>query len=184
MLTTSHINPARTEFGEQFTQREPDSITVEEGDLLYGLVRMRKPRLAIETGTGHAIATKRIGQALRANRHGFLISCDTQPEYVQAALDNVRHLPVDVRCTSGLKTLESFDGQKAQFILIDAGDVTNRLEEVATIIERGILDLDGLLVLHDASNPKYKCVPEYVRKRGWPGMVLDSLAGIAVFKRP
>lgn len=184
MIETSHINPALTKFGDQFTQREPDSITVEESDLLYGLVRMCKPHLALETGTGHAIATKRIGQALRANRKGFLISCDTDPDYAQSAIDSVRKLPVDIRCTTGLRTLESFSGVKLQFALIDAGSVTNRMEEVATIVEREILEHGGLLVLHDAGNPKYRVLPDYVRKRGWPGMVLESLAGMGVFKRP
>lgn len=181
MLTTSHINPARTEFGDQFTQREPDSITVEEGDLLYGLVRMCKPRLAIETGTGHAIATKRIGQALRANRHGFLISCDTEPEYVEAARKNTKQLPVDIRCTSGLKTLESFDGQKAQFILVDAGDAANRLKEIELIIEKGILSPGGIIVLHDALNPKYKSILEYTRS-AFDWTIFESLAGIAIGK--
>lgn len=184
MLTTTHINPARTKHGDRFTQLEPDSITLEEGDLLYALVRMRKPRLAVETGTGHAFATRRIGEALKANGDGFLLSCDTEPEYTAEAAKKVEGLPVDIRCTTGLKTLQSFDGQQAEFIFIDAGSALNRMEELRLIVENHILASGGTLVIHDAGNPNYKRLLEYMEYQAWPSMIFESLAGIAVFQRP
>lgn len=184
MLETSHINPALTELGEQFTQLEPDSITLEEGDLLYALVRMRKPTIAIETGTGHAMATKRIGQALRDNKKGFLLSCDTDPEYTAAAVKAVDGLPVDIRCTTGLKTLQSFAERQVDFILVDAGTALNRMEELRLIVDNHILTPKGTLVVHDAANKNYKTLLGYMEWQAWPVMIFDSLAGIAVYQRP
>ncbi len=129
MQTSTHINPSLTELGKKFTQTEVDSVTVEEGDLLYALVRMRKPHLAVETGTGHAISTKRIGEALRDNGEGFLLSCDTDPEYVRDAKMAMKGFPVDIRCTTGLQTLSNFDSQQAEFIFIDSGPAERRQEE-------------------------------------------------------
>jgi predicted O-methyltransferase YrrM len=184
MLETSHINPALADFGDKFTQLEPDSMTVEEGDFLYGLVRMCKPYLAVETGTGHGGATKRIGEALKDNKHGFLLSCDTDPDYINEVAKKVQNLPVDIRCTTGIKTLESFDGQQAGFILVDAGNVQNRMEELRLIVQKHILSPKGLLVVHDAINPNYARLVEYMKYQNWPGMVFETLAGIAVYQHP
>jgi predicted O-methyltransferase YrrM len=183
--TISHINQPLTELGYKFTQREVDSISDEEGDLLYALVRMTKPQLAIETGTGHAIATRRIGEALKANGEGFLISCDTEPEYCAEALKNTKGLPVDIRCTSGLATLSTFDALlTAGFIFIDAGDALNRLRELEMVIGRNLLASKGTLVIHDALNKNYKQLMDYMDSQRWDKLVFESLAGISVFRKP
>lgn len=185
MLETTHINPALTELGDKFTQCEPDSITIEEGDLLYVLARMRKPMLAIETGTGHAVSTKRIGEALRDNKRGYLLSCDTDPDYVGEARTKTASLPVDVRCSVGMVTLSSFGPtQQSEFIFIDAGNVLNRLQEIQFIVSKDLMAPKGLLIVHDAINKAYCQLPEYLKKQGWAGLVFESLAGIAVFQHP
>jgi predicted O-methyltransferase YrrM len=181
MSATSHINPALTELGDKFTQLEPDSITVEEGDLLYALVRMKKPGLAIETGTGHGCSTRRIAEALAENGSGLLISCDTYSEYVDDARLSIPSMFVEIRRCTGIEVLAH---EKPDFILVDAGDVGNRMEELKLIMERDILSKNGLLVIHDAINGKYKQLIAFVEEQGWPGLVFESLAGIAVFQHP
>lgn len=185
MQTTTHINPSLTPLGDEFTQLEPDSITLEEGDLLYALVRLRKPHICIETGTGHAFGTRRIAEALVKNGKLFvLISCDTEPEYVANASRLFMGRPVDIRCTTGLTTLESLCGLKADFIFVDAGNAENRMKELKLIIERDLLSEHGTLVIHDTHKETYKPLVEYVKRHGWDYMIFDTLAGIAVFQHP
>lgn len=180
---TTHINPATTELGNQFNQLEPDSITLEEGELLYALVRMRKPQLAIETGTGHGYGTHYIVDALAANGKGTLISCDTDAELVQDARISIPSLFADIRNVSGLVLLESLT-DKAEFILVDAGSVENRMAELKLIVQNDILVPQGTLVVHDTHSEKYKPLIYYIGGLGWSSMIFDSLAGIAVFQKP
>lgn len=180
----SHINPAHSPFGEQFTQLEPDAMTAEDCDLVYALVRMRKPQLVIETGTGSGIATKRIAQAIAANGKGCLISCDTDRESVENAQRSVPKLYCNVCESTGMFLLRRIAHRKPEVILVDAGNAENRLEELRYIVEHDVLAGKGLVILHDAVNPKYRRLPEYLQLLGWPGFVLDGLQGIAVFQKP
>jgi predicted O-methyltransferase YrrM len=183
MNVTSHINLATTLLGDQFNQLEPDSITLEEGELLYALVRMRKPQLAIETGTGHGFGTRAIGDALSANGKGQLISCDTDAEIVEDAQISIPSLFVKIKHMTGLTLLESLSG-KAEFILIDADSVDNRMAEIKLIVEKDLLVKEGTLVIHDTHKEKYRPLVDYVKGLGWTYMIFDSLAGIAVFQKP
>lgn len=186
MQTTTHINEATTELGNQFNQLEPDSITLEESDLLFALVRMRKPRLAIETGTGHGFGTRAIGDALSANGKGQLVSCDTDVELVQDARLQIPSLFVEIRNVSGLQLLESlkYEAGIPEFILVDAGSAENRMLELKFIVEKDLLAKEGTLVIHDTHKEKYRPLVDYMKAQGWPSMIFDTLAGMAVFQHP
>jgi predicted O-methyltransferase YrrM len=189
-LSTSHINPALTEFGKKFRQTELDSITLEEQDFVYSLVRMRKPKLVIETGTGHAQGTRAIALALVAEHEGHLVTCDIDPFFIEGVrarlLEYIPTSIVDAFCAPGLLILilQSLDTEKPEFIFIDAGDAENRLREIEFIVKKDLLAPKGLLVIHDAINKGYKRLPEYMQAQGWPGLIFESLAGIAVFQHP
>lgn len=192
--TVTTVNVPRTAFGRQFTQREPDSITDEDGDLLYALVRMRKPNFVVETGTGHAIATKRLAEALKANglreqsleRFGMpiyqphVLSCDTDLDYVVEAQKLSRSLPIEVWHCPGLYLLDRIQDQP-EFIFIDAGDSENRLSELKFIVEHKRLAKQGILVIHDAVNPKYAEVIDYAIQR-FRYLLFDGLQGLGVFQ--
>jgi predicted O-methyltransferase YrrM len=182
LLTTTHINKSLTEVGDRMTQIEPDSVTAEEAELLYALVRMRKPELVIETGTGHLQATIPMTKALRMNGTGLLLTCDTDADYALEA--QIRHPSIFCRIThgTGLELLKSLD-RKADFIFVDAGNADNRMEEVRYIVENDVLAPKGILVIHDTINPKYRKLEEYVRAQGWQGLSLDSIGGIGFFQR-
>lgn|SRR5574337_283553 len=184
---TTHINPSITLLGEKFTQLEPDSITLEEGDLLYALVRMRKPKLTIETGTGWGMATRHICKAIARNGgEGRFISCDTDSECVGSARRLIRWPTfLEVRQCTGLDLLRSLK-EKPEFIFVDAGNAENRFREVTQILHQDLLAPRGILVIHDALNGKHKdLIKRMIRiSPQWPGVVMESLAGIAIFQRP
>lgn len=54
-------------------------------DLLYGLVRIEKPRIVIETGTHQGWGAIAIGSALRANGRGLLLTFEREPDLAAAA---------------------------------------------------------------------------------------------------
>lgn len=56
--------------------RDGDAITLEEGELLYALVRAIKPLICVETGTHKGLSTHYIAQALKDNGDGQVVTCD------------------------------------------------------------------------------------------------------------
>ena len=54
------------------------AICVEEGWLLYGLIRASRPKLCLETGTNRGLSALFIGMALRDNNFGHLITLDLE----------------------------------------------------------------------------------------------------------
>jgi len=59
-----------------WTEIDDVAAEVEMGDMLYGLVRMLKPALVVETGTYHGHSTVWLDRALCKNAFGKLVSCD------------------------------------------------------------------------------------------------------------
>jgi hypothetical protein len=60
-------------------------VEVEVGEFLYGLVRMLKPEVMLETGTHHGISACYIGQAMKDNQFGQLITLEFSAECCQIA---------------------------------------------------------------------------------------------------
>lgn len=82
---------------------------VETIEFLYGLVRLIKPRVVVETGTWHGHAACAMGEALRANGRGRLITLETDPESCEIAQANIR--------TAKLSTLvEVVNGSSLEFV--------------------------------------------------------------------
>ena len=184
MQTTTHINPAYSEFGEKFTQTEPDSITKEESDLLYGLVRMRKPKMAIEIGTGHGVATTAISQGLYVNEYGWLRSCDTNSDYVKNAREAREIRRATIHRMDGLELLETLLEKTIDFAFIDGGNAEDRTLQILKIIGKNLMSPKGLLVVHDACHGAYQKLCGLPIQQGWNGLIFDSLAGIAIFQAP
>lgn len=60
-----------------YSSRDHMGSEYEMGDFLYGLVRMVKPELVVETGCYFGDSSLKIAQALLHNGTGELITCDT-----------------------------------------------------------------------------------------------------------
>lgn len=174
------------ELGKQHNQVVSTGVTIEEGDLLYGLVRMLKPVTCLETGAGHGISTQRIGAALQDNGTGQLTSCETREELVGEARNRCWKLPVEIRQARGIQVIQE-QVEPPQFIFLDSGSPDDRLEELTEVLRRDFPTTGGMLVVHDALNPNdgdYRVVFEELKKYCWPHLLLESNAGIAVFRRP
>lgn len=75
-----HINPTVVcPCPEFWHSTDSESTELEVTELIHGLVRGLQPRCVIETGAAFGQTTRRILDALDANEHGVLITCETDP---------------------------------------------------------------------------------------------------------
>lgn len=160
---------------------EGHGVEQEVGALLYGLVRMTKPLICIETGTLVGDSAEWIGRALRDNGAGRLITCDIDPARIEPARERLKDLPVDVVQTTGQELLASHAAMN--FVHIDSGDPNCRELELMTLDERNITP-GGLVCWHDACMAYENMYGSFASAREWPHLVLPSVVGFAVFQRP
>ena len=87
---------------EWWHSMDADATEIEVTEAVRGLIRALQPEYVIETGTASAQTTLAIGQALKANGHGRLVSLDIVPENVTHGRQLCAGLPVEVRLESSL----------------------------------------------------------------------------------
>ena len=155
----------------------------EMGDFLYGLVRMAKPKLVVETGCYFGDTTAKIALALFHNepRHeprdyARLIACDSDPEKAAFVTAMLRNFPVEVR---NCKSEEVPEIEQADLLFSDSGTL---LEECHGLrfaeFERA--KPGCLWVVHDAHNSKV--IGDFVRAHG--GMVFPYSRGFGLLLKP
>lgn len=157
-------------------------ITDEEADLLYGIVRMLKPKVCLETGTYLADSAFRIGQALRDNDNGgHLTTCDTTNEMVDAARSKLASLPVTVIKSKGVDLIAGTE-PPFDFVFIDSGSPEVRAEELHLLGPHNVSPY-GIVVVHDLC-VDYQSLYDILVPWDWPHLVFDSQVGIGIFQRP
>lgn len=77
---------------------DPESTEIEVSEMLAGLVRGVQPELCVETGACLGQTSFTIGEALRKNGHGRLVSIERDPRRAEAARRHVDGLPVEIVC--------------------------------------------------------------------------------------
>lgn len=158
----------------------------EVGDLLYGLVRMVKPERVVETGAHVGDSAIRIAQALQANGHGHLYTCDTDPAMVERTKLRLHSLPATVHHSSGQELIAAFcrpDTTRAEFYFIDSGDTNVRLQELDMLTDDTVPPM-GIVAWHDACVGYDDLYNKFSFSHDWPHLILPSIVGIAVFQRP
>lgn len=141
----------------------------ETGDFLYGLVRLLKPKLAIETGCYRGDSSERIADALRVNGFGHLITCDTNPEMCDATKRRLAGLPASVWQSTGEKLAES--SANVDFAFLDSSG--DRVAEALALK----MSPHGIIVLHDA---RRDTLPQIIEKTGWQKIFIDTPRGLAI----
>jgi len=162
---------------------EGRGVEQEVGALLYGLVRMVKPIVCIETGTFVGDSAEWIGRALRDNGTGRLITCDIDPERIAPARERFLDLPmVDVVQISGQDLLASRTSPM-DFVHIDSGDPNVREKELMSLGDHNISP-GGIVCWHDACVSYQNMYGSFAAAHDWPHLVLPSVVGFAIFQRP
>jgi predicted O-methyltransferase YrrM len=87
---------------EYWHSDDGDSTEHEVIELVAALVRALQPELVLETGSGFGASSYAIGEALKRNGHGRLVTLENDLARFQAAEARCRGLPVQVVPTKSL----------------------------------------------------------------------------------
>lgn len=79
-----------------------ETTEMEVVELIGALMRALQPELVVETGTYKGIMARAIGEALKKNGHGRLITFEIDPALYEVSRKACRRLPVEVRHQSSL----------------------------------------------------------------------------------
>lgn len=154
------------------TAEDPMASEYEVYDFLYGLVRLLKPKLILETGTYKGGATKAMAKAALENGTGVVISCDIDENRCREAAASLAGLPAGIRNCDGLQAIK--EGPCVDFAFIDSSG--DRVAEVEALN----LAPGGVVVLHDSNRPQYKRIWEL---RQWKAIWhIPTEQGITVFQ--
>lgn len=119
-------------------------------DFLYGLVRLLKPKVILETGCYKGGATKSMARAARKNGIGKVFSCDTDYKLTADLLLDREQigLPMSVNICTGHEHANMI--KDVDFAFIDSSG--DRVAEVNALQ----LSPNAVVVLHDSNRPQYK----------------------------
>ena len=123
-------------------------VECEVGEFLYGLIRMIKPELVLETGTHKGVGAAYMGSALRDNNKGKLITVEFEPQHVFKAQELFAKLNLENYINSILDDVKNlyFVKERIDLILLDT-EPHFRFGEYLKFWK--FLSPGGILVIHD-----------------------------------
>ena len=141
---------------------------------MFGLVRLIKPRLVVETGCYLGHTTVHLAQGLKANQLGCLYGCDLDEAKVQLVQDKLKadNLPGTILCCSGLDLVKKFDWVSLAFI--DTGDNQTRFEELKALR----LAPSAFVALHDSRRKLGDYVELNLR---WKQLFFPTPRGLSIY---
>ena len=104
MNTEDRFTPARPDcpYPQRWHSADSDSTELEVSHLVAAFVRALQPNLVVETGTAWGQTAELIGQALKANGQGRLITLEPDPARAEHSRNRCAGLPVEVLQQSSL----------------------------------------------------------------------------------
>lgn len=148
------------------------AVEYETADFLYGLVRMLKPKVVLETGCGEGHSTFAMSRGVQANNLGHINTCDTEYSLVHAIASTVGPID-DITCVrmEGVDLCRRISEVDLAF-LDSSGD---RVAECAALK----LSPKGVVVLHDSKREQYRPI---WTMRPWKTIwEIDTPRGLTVF---
>lgn len=140
----------------------------ETGDLLYGLIRMAKPKHAIETGTYKWNAAHQMIMALTFNRRGFLDTCDIV-ERTQLDIGTIGEYH-EFHNMKGVDMIPMVaENNPIDFAFLDSGD--DRKAEAVVLYDH--LANDSIVVIHDTEREREIEAMEYLVQSARAYQVLE-----------
>jgi predicted O-methyltransferase YrrM len=129
---------------------DPTGISIEEGELLYGLIRTTKPMSVLETGTNIGVSASYIALALKDNGlGGKLTTIEHDGTVANAAREKFRTMGLDNVTVLNLSTHTYFAGltdEKFDFLWLDT-ELKERYNELLTLFPRVVPG--GIICIHD-----------------------------------
>jgi len=141
-------------------------IEVEVGEFLYGLIRVTRPDNILETGTHYGVGASFMGQALKDNGAGHLVTLEFIPEIQQAASTRIDTMGLGGQVESVLIDAALYEPKcKYQLMLIDTEPQT-RFAEVIKYFP--YLEKGGYLFIHDLHPHMGQVAGPEGYEFGWP----------------
>ena len=139
-------------------------ISAQGGDLLYILVRARRPNIVVEFGTSYGISTICLAAAVADNGVGRVVSTELSKTKIAAARANLAEAGLADRVTilpgDALETLKDIPGP-IEFVLLD-GWKELYLPVLRSLESR--LANGALIVVDDIKLPSLSDYLEYIRR--------------------
>lgn len=155
-----------------WTGLDVNASEYELGDFMYGLVRLLKPGMVVETGCQWGETSHRIGMALRDNdptgHYGLLNTCDTDIGMVETTKEKCAQLPVNVFHQDALSMVRCGSWDLA-FI-----DHSGDREEVLAEIN---INPAGIVILHDS-------LRNYLVPATWTRIRIFTVRGTDIYQVP
>jgi hypothetical protein len=156
-------------YGKNWEVYDGTASEVEMGDLLYGLVRMLKPDLVVETGTYKGNSTQRMAKAVEKNGLGRIVTCDPYqnnpwfpPAWPEITFKRCESLSVE-------------ELKEADFVFSDS-------HEDVRMLEYELVKPGCVFVIHDTDQPYHSSSPPYlgelVKKAG--GLIFHAGRGFGI----
>jgi len=163
---------------------DADAAEHEVSALVTALIRAAQPEVVVETGTATGATAVMIGDALKANRHGWLWTVEVDGNAAKIATEAVQGLPVTVICAS---SLEWDPPDRIDFAWIDSGIADIRVGEIRKW--RSKFSSGAIVAVHDtAPNMGREALHDYLhevlRELGWPSLSLRTPRGIMLAQVP
>lgn len=167
--------------------QDPTGISVEEGEFLYGLIRICRPAYVLETGTNVGVSASYIALALEHNKHGHLVTIEHNGYIADIARDKLGKMGfTNVHVHTG--TVESFQPEKPiEFAWLDS-ELAIRFGELERFYDQ--MTPGAIACIHDIwdiSHPEFRGFPEKLKnlvKTGkLRGMSFKTPHGVMAFQK-
>lgn len=169
-----------TRHGKQWNELDGTAAEMEMGEVLFGLVRMLKPELVVETGTYVGSTARWLGFACRDNLFGRVVSCEINERMHIQTVVNYRAtepIPVELRLCSSLDLPEL---RAADFVFSDSAQELRAQEY--ELVKPGCV-----FVVHDtavsySTNTDQAWLGKWVLSQG--GLTFDAGRGFGILVKP
>ena len=170
---------------------DPTGISVEEGDLLYGLIRTTKPMNVLETGTNIGVSASFIALALKDNgQGGKLTTIEHDGTVANKARDKFNKMGFDNVTVLNMSTHTYFAGltnEKFDFLWLDT-ELKERYQELLTLFPRVVPG--GIICIHDLWCLEFdwfggvpEAMKELIRKGDLRALTFQTEHGVTVFQK-
>jgi predicted O-methyltransferase YrrM len=181
---TKGRNPFLGDKDELWTARDEQSSEDELQDFLYGLIRLIKPNFIVETGAYLGDATIAMARALRDNKYGTILACETDEKRVAIVDGRIKEQGLDqiaqVILKDGKSTIEAC-GNSIDFAFIDSspnGD--DRKAEIDALIP--FLKPRQMFALHDTA-PQHEKIHKIANEVALPKVYFNTPRGLMLFMK-
>lgn len=182
-MFTGNGNPFLKEKTNLWSAYSTDGAEIEVGEFIYGLIRLIKPKIIVETGCYFGDTTEQIVKALKDNKFGKLYTCDIVDKCLEETEKKVgKSKYVEIKKMAGIDLIKEI-GDDIEFAFIDSG-YTARDEEIDELV--GHLSENQMFALHDTA-PQHAKMRELsnrvAAKYNLRSIYLNSPRGLTIYEK-